>query len=182
MGTNANVRVYLGGQVFAGVLGTTLPTNIATALNAAFKDLGLVSDDGITDDPGRGVKNVLALGGRNVRSFVETEEPTIKVVCLEENVIVQSIINPGGAPESDEDGITLTAMAGYVPNPMAFVIVSKDGGITHRQTIPRGEILEVGPKVMKADAATRELTIVKYFDSTGKTGVDITDDPALVVP
>ena len=181
MGTNANVRVWLKGQVFAGPLGTSLPTDLDSALNAALKDLGLLTDGIVTDDPGRGVKNILALGGLNVRSFVETEEPTVKIVCLEENAIVQSIINPGGNPETDEDGVTVIDMAQYEPNPMAFVIVNKDGGITSRQTITRGEILEVGPRVMKADAATRELTIVKYFDSNGKTGKLITNDGALAV-
>lgn len=181
MGSNANVRVWLKGQVLAAPLGTTLPTDLSSPLNAAFKDLGLLTDDGVTDDPGRGVKNILALGGLNVRSFVETEEPTVKVVCLEENSIVQSIINPGGAPETDEDGVTTIQMAQSQPNPMAFVIVNQDGGITSRQTIRRGEILEVGPRVMKADAATRELTIVKYFGSDGTTGALITDDAALAV-
>ena len=77
MGNNANVRVWLKGQVLCAVLGSTLPTDTTTVLNAAFKDLGLLTDDGITDDPGRSVKNILALGGLNVRSFVETEEPTV---------------------------------------------------------------------------------------------------------
>jgi hypothetical protein len=178
MASNANVRVWLKGQVLAGPLGTSLPTDVTTVLNAAFKDLGLLTDDGITDDPGRGVKNVLALGGINVRSFVETEEPTVKVVCLEENAIVQSIINPGGTPVT-VSGVTTIPQAQYTPNPMAFVIVNNDGGIKSRQTIVRGEILEVGPRVMKADAATRELTIVKYFGSDGTTGKIITDDAAL---
>jgi len=180
MGSNANVRVWLKGQVLAGPLGTTLPTDTTTVLNAAFKDLGLLTDDGITDDPGRGVKNILALGGLNVRSYVETEEPTIKVTCLEENAIVQGIINPGGTPVT-ATGITTIPLTQFTPNPMAFVIVNKDGGITSRQTIVRGEILEVGPRVMKADAATRELTIVKYFGSDGTTGKLITDDAALAV-
>lgn len=180
MGSNANVRVWLKGQVLCAPLGTALPTDVTTVLNVAFKDLGLLTDDGVTDDPGRGVKNILALGGLNVRSFVETEEPTIKVVCLEENAVVQGVINPGGTPATTT-GVTTIPLTQHQPNPMAFVIVNRDGGITSRQTITRGEILEVGPRVMKADAATRELTIVKYFGSDGTTGKLITDDAALAV-
>jgi hypothetical protein len=175
---NANVRVYLGGQVFRAPLDTPLPTNPTAVLDTAFENLGILTDDGITDDPGRGAKNILALGGQNVRTFVETEEPTVKITCLEENAVLQSIVNPGGTPVTDA-GITTTTRARWEPNPGVFVVKGKDGDI-HDLYAFTGEVAEVGPRVKKADAATRELTIAIYPDDDGNYGTDITDDPAQV--
>lgn len=173
-----NVRVYLKGRVFWAPLGTPLPTDVDTPLDGAFIDLGILTDDGVTDDLGRGVKNILALGGKNVRTFVETEEPTVKVIALEENAIVQELINPGGVPVTTGD-VTVTTRAGWTPNPGQFVFENKDGLVTWRYAPPSAEIVDVGPRVLKAAAATRELTVVIYPDDDGDYGVDITNDPAM---
>ena len=39
----------IGGAVWVAPVGTELPTDTAGSLNAAFKDLGYCSDDGVTN-------------------------------------------------------------------------------------------------------------------------------------
>ena len=56
----------VGGAIWSAPLGTTLPTDATTALNVAFKDLGYVSDDGITNELTTDTEESKAWGGDTV--------------------------------------------------------------------------------------------------------------------
>lgn len=47
----AEIMVGASGAVYVAPTGTALPVDIATALNAAFIDYGLITEDGITMEP-----------------------------------------------------------------------------------------------------------------------------------
>lgn len=56
----------VGGAIWSAPLGTALPTDATTALNAAFKDLGYVSDDGLTNELTTDTEEIKAWGGDTV--------------------------------------------------------------------------------------------------------------------
>ena len=56
----------IGGAIFAAPVGTTLPTDTDTTLDNAFKNLGFVSDDGLTNSTDLETEEIKAWGGQNV--------------------------------------------------------------------------------------------------------------------
>ena len=56
----------VGGAIWSAPLGTKLPTDATTALDLAFKDLGYVSDDGLTNELTTDTEEIKAWGGDTV--------------------------------------------------------------------------------------------------------------------
>ncbi|OOV85804.1 phage tail protein, partial [Oceanospirillum linum] len=63
----------VGGAVYSAPLDTTLPTDSITALDAAFKPLGYISEDGITNANSPETDNIKAWGG-DIVAVVQTEK------------------------------------------------------------------------------------------------------------
>ena len=47
----------INGAIFVAPVGATLPTDASTVLDAAFKNLGFISDDGVTLGTSRSVES-----------------------------------------------------------------------------------------------------------------------------
>lgn len=176
-GDTANPRVWVDATVSVGPVGTTAPTDIATPLNAAFDDIGLLSEDGMTESQDQEVTKHYAWGGILVRTTRSKHNRQIKVTALEDNALVFGLVNPGSTVAT-ATGITTRTVHVPGPNKKAWVIETVDGDFTRRRCIPTGEVIEVGEiKSSDSEMSMVELTIDIYPDSDGVLYLDVTDDP-----
>ena len=79
--TNAKPKV--GGAIYSAPTGTALPTDATSALNAAFKCLGYVSDDGIQNSDERKTDDIKAWGGDIINSVQKEKTDTFKYTLAE---------------------------------------------------------------------------------------------------
>lgn len=183
-GNVLNPRVWTGASVLNGPLGTAAPTNIATALNVAFVDVGFLDEDnGIEEAMSKSTSEHYAYGGYLLRTTSKQEKHTVKFWALERTVGVEGLINPSGAATTTTGVATITKKL-WKPNPQAFVIVRTDGTtVTSRLYIPRGDVVEAVDTIKSDDAAMimYGITITCYPDSTGLWATEFSNDPAIAV-
>lgn len=161
------------GGVLAAPLGTAAPTNVTTALNAAFKPLGYVGEDGLTESAERSTDKVKAWGGDIVKvvqtdfavtysfTLIETlNSDVLKTVYGEDNVTTTAATSSTGTLHAVRvNSDTLTRQA--------FVFEVKDGDARIRIYVPNGQVTEVGEITYSdEDVVAYEVTVEAFRDSS----------------
>ena len=161
-----------GGIAFATV-GTTLPTAANTALAAGFKNVGYVSDEGVTRAIEVDSQVINAWGGAvaAVLSGAKTETFQFKVIEAYNADFLGMVF--GSASGALETGITVTSnSAQQDPHSWVITMLEVDGN-GHRIVIPKGIITEIGDIVyVDNDVTGYEVTITAIGDSDGVTAYD----------
>ncbi|MFF5285185.1 hypothetical protein [Streptomyces sp. NPDC013171] len=180
-GDTDNPRLWQGADFYAAPIGTTAPTDVATALAAAWLPVGLLSEDGASESRDQDSSDFYAWGGVLVRTSKSKHKRQIVVTCLEENLVVFGLVNPGSSA-STTTGVTTRTIKVPKADPRAFVLELHDGDVKKRRVIPKGEVESVGEVTLSDSALTAyELTITIYPAADGTLYLDITDDPQAVV-
>ena len=73
----------IGGAIFAAPVGTSLPTDTDTTLDNAFKNLGFVSDDGLTNSTDLETEEIKAWGGQTVLVIQKSKDDKYKFKLIE---------------------------------------------------------------------------------------------------
>lgn len=97
------------GAVFGAPVGSTLPTTATEALAAAFKDLGYISEDGLSNGNSPTKETVKEWGGAVVAT-IQTERPdTFTLTFLEsENAdVLKMIYGPGNVTVGEDGSISI---------------------------------------------------------------------------
>jgi hypothetical protein len=76
-------KPFAGGGMYYAVLGTALPTDASTALAAAYKPLGYLSEDGIRPAFDTSVDKIKAFGGDVVAALLADESRSFEATLLE---------------------------------------------------------------------------------------------------
>ena len=166
-----------GGAIYRAPLGTTLPTDATTALDAAFVSLGFCSDDGLTNSNSPESDNVKAWGGKNVLALQTDKPDTFKfklIEVLNPNVL-KAVYGDDNVTGTLATGITVKANADE-PEEACWVIemVMRDGAVT-RKVLPDAKVTELGDIVYKDDEVTGyEVTLLAMPDATGQTHYEYT--------
>ena len=73
----------IGGAIYAAPVGTSIPTDTDTALDAAFKSLGYVSSDGLTNTTNIESQKIKAWGGDTVLVIQTSKDDGFKFNLIE---------------------------------------------------------------------------------------------------
>lgn len=180
-GDTDNPRLWEGADFYAAPVGTTAPTDVDTALAVAWLAAGLLSEDGASETRDQDSTDHYAWGGKLVRTTRSKHKRQLKVTCLEDNLIVFGLVNPGSTAATTT-GVTTRTVKVPKQDPRAFLLELRDGDITKRRVIPKGEVVEVGEVAFSdSDLTAYELTITIYPAADDTLYLDITDDPQAVV-
>jgi hypothetical protein len=181
-GDTDNPRLWEGADFYAAPVGTTAPTDVETALATAWEAVGLLSEDGASESRDQDKNDHYAWGGKLVRTTRSKHKRTIKVTCLEDNLVVFGLVNPGSTA-STTGGVTTRTIKIPKSDPRAFLLELRDGDITKRRVIPKGEVDEIGEVTLSdSELQAYELTITIYPSADDVLYLDITDDPQAEVP
>jgi hypothetical protein len=155
-----NVVVGVTGAIYQAPIATTLPTNSATALNVAFKELGYVSEEGVSEANGTSTNNIKAWQNGTVVRKVQTEhDVTYTFTLIETNPEVLAAYYGNYATGKVE------VNAKVLPN-KRWVIDVLDGTSKIRIVIPNGQVTERGTvSYVNAGVASYQLTITAFEDT-----------------
>jgi len=185
MPTVANVttgKPKVAGAVFVAPVGTVLPTDATTALNASFKELGYVSEDGVTNNNTPESENVKAWGGDTVLILQTemTDEWTLTLIEALNPEVLKTVYGDANVTvDSTQKVITVNAGTAQLADRSYVIEMSMKGGALKRVVIPTGSISERGEIVYKDDEAVGyELTITALPNSSGVTHFEYIKLPA----
>ena len=172
MGNVTAAKPKVGGAVYVAPTSTTLPTDSSTALESAFKALGYISEDGLTNSNSPSVEQIKAWGGDVVLNISQEKEDTFSFRLLESlNIDVLKLIY-GSSNVTGEIGTGITINANNNPQDShAFVIeMVLDSTTAKRIVIPNADVTEIGDIVYDdSDAVGYEVTLSAKPDSSGNT-------------
>lgn len=163
----------IGGAISVAALGSTLPTNATGTLDAAFKGLGYVSEDGLVNSNTFDSEDIKAWGGDVVASLESAKEDKFQFTLIEVlNKDVLGIIY-------GESNVTGTALAtGFTINANAtahtahswVVDMVMKGNVLKRIVVPNAVISEIGDITYKDDEPVGyEVTLTALPDTSGNT-------------
>lgn len=157
--SNTNNVTYgkpmVGGAMFVGPLASTLPKDAKTKLDKALKNLGYISEDGITNANSPDSDKIKAWGGDTVL-VVSTEKPDTFNFKLIESINVDVLKTVYGEENVTGDlktGITVKANAKMAEGKAYVIDMILKNNILKRIVIPNGVVSEVEDIEYKDDDA-----------------------------
>jgi hypothetical protein len=168
----APTRPDSGGVFYRAPLGTTLPTNAVSALNALFVDHGWLGEEGITLTVDRDIKKHYAFGSDLVKTTQGTYSESIKLSLLETDPDVLETVFGSNSVTMGVDGAgnrTIRVDHGSKLKPRsAFVIDTVDGTKKRRLVIQEGLVVDLDDVTyVNSDLLKYTITIDCYKPATG---------------
>lgn len=162
----------IGGAVCRAPLGTALPNDAKTALNVAFKQLGYISKEGLTNSNSPSSQNTSAWGGDTVLSTLSEKQDSFQFTLIEaKNVdVLKSVYGDENVSGTLEAGITIKANSEEMPlSSWVIEMILRDGDLK-RIVIPCASVTAVGD-ITYADGSTvgYATTISALPDENGNT-------------
>jgi hypothetical protein len=155
------------GGVYAGPLGTALPTDTTTALNASFLGLGYVGEDGLTMTKGGDVTTIRAWGGDSVKVVKATDDLSFNWTFIESSdQVMEEIFGADNVSVGVSD--TTIQVNGQQVGPREWVFEIVDGDFAIRIVCPNAELSgEVSVTFVDGQAVAWPATITCLPDASG---------------
>jgi len=169
----APTRPDSGGVFYRAPLGTTLPTNATTPLNALFVDHGWLGEEGVTISVNRDIKRHYAFGSDLVKTTQGQYDEQIKLSFLEcDPDVFETVFGPGvtlGVDGSGNRTIQVNHRSKQLPR-SAFVIHTVDGNKVRRLVIQEGAVVDVGDiSYVHTDVLKYSITVDCYKPASGNS-------------
>ena len=162
----------VAGAIYSAPVGTPLPTDAVTDLDKAFKSLGYVSEDGLTNEDTIESNEIKAWGGDTVL-VVQTNKTDKFSYKLIESInldVLKEVYGPDNVIGTLETGITVKSNAMDLPEKSLVIEMVLKGGILKRIVVPQVKISEKG-EITYVDNETTgfDLTVQALPDLEGNT-------------
>ena len=176
-------RPKTAGGVYRAPLGSTLPTDSTTALDAAFVALGYAGDAGVTETNGR-TTNTIQAWGTDIVKVVQTEFSVTYQVTL-----IESLGANANKAAYGDSAVSSTAASSAHGNRLAVSVKAapldhncwafdmKDGDASYRIVVPDGQMIAVGDITYSdGGVVAYPITIQAFPDSSGNNAYKYSDD------
>ncbi|CAM4225383.1 phage tail protein [Erysipelothrix aquatica] len=161
----------VGGAVSIAPIGTKAPTDAKAALDAAFKGLGYISEDGLVNSNTPEISTLKSWGGDTVLAMQTGKPDTFAYTLIEAlNVdVMKQVYGGSNVTGTLETGITIKANAKETePNLVVIDMILKNA--LKRIVIPHAQVITVGDITYADESAVGyETTIQAFPDSEGNT-------------
>lgn len=155
------------GEVWKAPVGTAAPVDTDTAMatvNAAWKELGFISEEGVTFTPTLQGFSVPAwqAEGRPVRRGVASREESLSFTMLEWNKQTLPLAFGGGefTEIGTSDVFKFAPPTGAEEDEYAFVVHFEDGGDAYRLVIPRAAVTDLAEfQLVRTEATGLDVTL-----------------------
>ena len=162
----------VGGAVFRAPLGTTLPTDATTALNAAFKSLGYISKDGLVNSNSPSNTSESAWGGDTVLNTQGEKADNFKFTLIEATdvEVLKAVYGDDNVSGTLETGISVQSNAEEnVPCSWVVEMLLKNN-TKKRIVIPNAAVTGVGDITYADNSAVGyETTVSAVPDESGQS-------------
>lgn len=168
----SNGKPSITGAVSTAPLGTALPTNAKDVLNVAFKNLGYISEDGLTNENTPETDLIKAWGGDVVLSIQTSKTDTFTYTLIESlNIeVLKEVYGADNVSGTLSTGLTIKANSKELPDHSVVIDMILKNGILKRIVIPNCSITEIGEvKYSDEDPIGYEVTLNCKPDSQGNT-------------
>ncbi|MCD4549676.1 phage tail tube protein [Schaalia sp. lx-260] len=160
------------GAIAFAPLGTSIPTDATTDLPIAFKRLGYVSEDGLTNEVEVDTEDVVAWGGDKVLTIrtSRTESLGWTFIQVLDVDVLKAVFGEANVSGTLETGLTILHNNKELPHGVWVVEMAMTGGIIKRLVVPDGQITEVGEiSYQDGEPVGLEVTLSCFNDAAGNT-------------
>lgn len=175
MGNVANVsygKPKIGGAIHRAPVGTPLPTDATSELNNAFKELGYISDDGLTNENKIETEEVKAWGGDTVLTPQKgkTDKMKFKLIEVLNEEVLKTVYGEKNVQGNLSEGISVDVRTEELEDSAWVIEMIMKGGVLKRIVVPKASISELSEIVYKDNEATGyEITLSAAPDKNGST-------------
>lgn len=172
------VRVGITGELYAAPIGTAAPSDSTTALPAAWKGLGYISDDGVEEVHDDKVEEITAWQNATVVRAVRSQSlMRISATLIEHKGEVLKLFHPGSTIVATGANAWKMDVVPPVSDKREFVVDVIDGTSHLRIFIPNGEVTERDNITYSSgDPVGYKVTITCYPSASGILATKFSDD------